>query len=409
MKKVNYLILGAGPAGLTFANQLLQHGETDFLVLEKEEEAGGLCRSRVVDGAPLDIGGGHFLDVRSPEVDRFLFGFLPREEWNLFTRISKIRINGQLIDHPFEANIWEMPPVQQEAYLQSVQAAGSNQDLEKPELFVDWIIWKLGSKIADDYMLPYNRKMFCENLDELGTYWLNKLPDVSYEEILRSCREHRAFGTQPGHAHFYYPKKYGYGELWRRMGEALGERLLTEKEITGIDTYTRTVFCRDKFTVSAEHIIMTIPWDSVQHYVGLPQGIAACIDGLRHCGTQIAYQKDHLDTDAHWIYEPDPQKSYHRILVRHNFLPGSAGYWTETNQERIDTDTRPHDFCYLNTYAYPLNTIQKPEEMAQILEWAHTHRIYGLGRWGEHRHFNSDVTVERAIALYEKLCGKGRS
>ena len=58
---MKYLILGAGPAGLTVANRLKQLGENSFLVLEKEKQAGGLCRSKIVDGAPFDIGGGHFL------------------------------------------------------------------------------------------------------------------------------------------------------------------------------------------------------------------------------------------------------------------------------------------------------------------------------------------------------------
>ena len=73
---MKYLILGAGPAGLTVANRLKMKGVTDFLVLEKESEAGGLCRSIEVDGAPLDIGGGHFLDVRRPKVNDFLFEFM---------------------------------------------------------------------------------------------------------------------------------------------------------------------------------------------------------------------------------------------------------------------------------------------------------------------------------------------
>ena len=47
---MKYLILGAGPAGLSFANGLKQSGENDFIVLEKESEAGGLCRSKNVDG-----------------------------------------------------------------------------------------------------------------------------------------------------------------------------------------------------------------------------------------------------------------------------------------------------------------------------------------------------------------------
>lgn len=57
---MKYLILGAGPAGLAFANKLKKNGKTDFLVLEKEIEAGGLCRSAMVDDFPFDIGGGAF-------------------------------------------------------------------------------------------------------------------------------------------------------------------------------------------------------------------------------------------------------------------------------------------------------------------------------------------------------------
>ena len=77
--KTKYLILGAGPAGLSFANRIMQLGENDFVVLEKEQEPGGLCRSKDVDGAALDIGGGHFLDVRRKEVNDFLFEFMPEE------------------------------------------------------------------------------------------------------------------------------------------------------------------------------------------------------------------------------------------------------------------------------------------------------------------------------------------
>ena len=87
---MKYLILGAGPAGLTIANRLKQKGITDFLILEREETAGGLCRSVDVDGSPFDVGGGHFLDVRRPQVNEFLFSFMPEEEWDKYDpKISK--------------------------------------------------------------------------------------------------------------------------------------------------------------------------------------------------------------------------------------------------------------------------------------------------------------------------------
>lgn len=103
---MKYLILGAGPSGLTVANKLKQAGITDFLVLECEKKAGGLCRSQNVDGSPFDIGGGHFLDVRRPDVNKFLFNFMPEEEWNKFERDSRIVVNGNIVSYPIEANIW---------------------------------------------------------------------------------------------------------------------------------------------------------------------------------------------------------------------------------------------------------------------------------------------------------------
>ena len=39
--------------------------------------------------------------------------------------------------------------------------------------------------------------------------------------IHESCLTKKAYGTQPGHTQFYYPKKYGYGELWLRMADSI--------------------------------------------------------------------------------------------------------------------------------------------------------------------------------------------
>ena len=40
--------------------------------------------------------------------------------------------------------------------------------------------------------------------------------------------------------------------------------------------------------------------------------------------------------------------------------------------------------------------------MKQLLEWNETQGVYGLGRWGEHQHYNSDVTVQLALDLAER-------
>ena len=403
MEKVKYLILGAGPAGLTFANRLKELSEDSFLVLEKEQEAGGLCRSVMVDGSPFDIGGGHFLDVRRPAVNTFLFRFMPKEEWKLFERDSRIVIGDQQVGHPLEANIWQLPVDSQVEVLSSIARSGCNSGKQKPGKFKDWIIWKLGDRIAEMYMLPYNRKMFADELDELGTYWLEKLPDVSFEDTLRSCLEHRAYGKQPGHASFYYPEKYGYGELWLRMAAEIASNILYQVDVTGIDLEKKTVTAADGRIWEAEYIITTIPWRSFETIEGMPQEIVSSVKKLKSSAIETRYIGEKLDTKAQWLYIPDEKKPYHRILVRHNFCQGSRGYWLETRKERVPLYREEAEFTYMNEYAYPLNTVGKPEIMDRLLDFCRTKGVYGLGRWGEHSHYNSDLVVELALTLAEKM------
>jgi protoporphyrinogen oxidase len=173
IREYDYIILGAGPSGLSFANRLLQHGvrHSDILVIEKEASVGGLCRSTAVDGSPLDIGGGHFLDVKNTEVVEFLFGFLPSDEWMRYSRISHINYQNMAIDYPFESNLWQLPIDTQVRFLESIANAGCLIGHPMPLVFPDWIRWKLGNQIAEEYMLPYNEKIWSCDLNTLGTYW----------------------------------------------------------------------------------------------------------------------------------------------------------------------------------------------------------------------------------------------
>ena len=257
--------------------------------------------------------------------------------------------------------------------------------------------------MADDYMIPYNQKVFSKELNQLGTYWLEKLPNVSFEETLLSCLTKKAYGTQPGHAKFYYPRKYGYGELWLRLAENIKGNIEYGKTVKKIDFNKKSVMTIDGAKYQADMIITTIPWIEFEETVGMPDEIKEGIDKLKFSSIQIEYFAENLDTDCHWIYYPEPKLSYHRILVRHNFCPNSRGYWTETNSERVDMEEPRDSFRYMNKYAYPLNTIKKPDIMKKLLLWSREQGVIGLGRWGEHQHYNSDVTVGLAIELVERL------
>jgi protoporphyrinogen oxidase len=395
MRNVRFCILGAGPSGLAFAAALAQADCDSFVLIEKEAEAGGLCRSVMVDGAPLDIGGGHFLDVRRQRVLDFLFHYLPREEWREFERTAKVRIRGAEVEHPLEGNLWQLPPADQVDFLESIARAGSVRGIPEPTTFEDWIRWKLGDCIAEEYMLPYNRKIWSMSLSALGTDWMHKLPSVSFRETLTSCLERKPGGNLPAHGRFLYPRAQGYGEVWKRIAASLGDRFLPGHALQSIDVEHRIV----DGLIQAETIVNTIPWDVWPRLAKLPQAVQFAIDKLVHTGVHVDYRSENLASQAHWIYDPDETVPYHRQLLRNNFITGARGHWTETNVLRSPTS---EGLRFENGHAYPVGTVGRPEAIASVLTWARGHRIVGLGRWGTWEHINSDVAVDLALTCAER-------
>lgn len=204
---------------------------------------------------------------------------------------------------------------------------------------------------------------------------------------------------------FYYPKEYGYGEVWLRMASALGGNIFFNQAVTDVDIANRLVYTQGGLKIKAEYIVTTIPWDSfLLHNYTDKTGIGEIqqnIESLKKTGVEISYCHEDYASEAQWIYIPDDNISYHRILSRRKFCPNSRGYWTETNIDRMKHGIK--EYAFVNEYAYPLNTLDKPLIMSKLLSYMEKRNIIGLGRWGEHEHYNSDVVVERAMTLAEKI------
>ena len=236
------------------------------------------------------------------------------------------------------------------------------------------------------------------DLDDIGTYWLEKLPDVSFEDTLLSCIRHSSiYESLPGHASFYYPKKHGYGKVWLEMAEAIRDNIVYDTKAAVLDLDERTVNGQYK----GEYIINTVPWTSFDEIKGADTEFKEALSKLKHTSVVIKYFDEAAGTDSHWTYFPDEGREYHRILYRSNFCRGSKGYWTETNLKRSDLKDG-HEY-FINEYAYPVNTTDKREAIALILDRAEKKGVTGLGRWGQWEHFNSDVTVRKAMQLAEKM------
>jgi protoporphyrinogen oxidase len=398
MKTVRFCILGAGPSGLAFAAALKRAGCDSFLVLEEQAEAGGLCRSAMVDGSPLDVGGGHFLDLRRARALELLFEFMPRDEWREYRRISTIRIRGVEIEHPLEGNLWQFATSDQLDFLESIARAGCVRGEPEPATFDSWIRWKLGDRIAEEYMLPYNRKLWSLPLSDLGIDWLHKLPSVSFREVLLSVLQRKSQGTLPAHGRFLYPRAHGYGEVWRRIAQSLSDRFIPSYSLRSIDMEKRII----DGAIKAEFIVNTIPWTLWPRLTELPEAIRNAVASLVHTGVHVDYHPENVASAAHWIYEPRESEGHHRLLLRHNFCEGARGHWTETNARR---SRAPDGTRFVNEFAYPVSTLGKSEAIGAIVDWFRGRGIIGIGRWGTWEHINSDVAVDLALKAAEECLG----
>ena len=95
------VILGAGPAGLTAAYELVKHGAPVSVVEQDAHYVGGIARTVEHHGYRFDIGGHRFFS-KSQEVED-LWTELMGDEMLTRDRLSRIYYQGRYYDYPLKA------------------------------------------------------------------------------------------------------------------------------------------------------------------------------------------------------------------------------------------------------------------------------------------------------------------
>jgi protoporphyrinogen oxidase len=400
----DYVIIGAGISGVAFARILQMSGIHNIVLLEANESAGGLCRTRQVGRHVLDTGGGHFLCSRYPEVYDFIFSHIDKSRFNYFRRVSKIEISGFEIDYPIESNLWQLPAAVCADYLISVLHNGETMGRDAPDNYEAWIRWKLGDMIADNYMLPYNRKIWGVESSEMDIDWLYKIPRLDVREIAIAClnREQNR-EKMPSHSGFYYPREGGFQTLFDAIAKPVEKLIRTNVRAKNIDLLKDgTLVVNGQY--HARKVINTAPWHTLSESSVFDGRIKEAIGGLRNNQLVVSLYEEPYKTDAHWVYLPEEKLPHHRSFYIANFAPQSAsdGIYRETNIRRWKAG-HGEIFSNINEYAYPIPTLGWSRRIQDVIEYCGTRNIHGLGRWGQWQYFNSDVCIREAMLLARKL------
>src|SRR3954454_39943 len=99
MREKPTVVLGGGPAGLTAAYLLAKMG-LPVIVLEAEDQVGGIAKTAVRDGYRFDLGGHRFF-TKAKEVET-LWHEIMAEEFLTRPRMSRIYWNKKFLDYPLQ-------------------------------------------------------------------------------------------------------------------------------------------------------------------------------------------------------------------------------------------------------------------------------------------------------------------
>src|SRR6185369_9873250 len=102
-KTPHVVIIGAGPAGLTAAYELVERYGIASTILESDSVVGGISRTVERDGWRFDIGGHRFF-TKVKEVEELWREILTPQDFLVRPRLSRIYYNGKFYDYPLKAS-----------------------------------------------------------------------------------------------------------------------------------------------------------------------------------------------------------------------------------------------------------------------------------------------------------------
>ena len=410
------VIIGAGISGVSFARMLQLSGFDDFVVLEAHEQPGGLCRSERIDGHMLDVGGGHFLCTRYPAVYDFIFSHIGKSDFHEFGRRSKVLVRGSYVDYPLEYNLWQLPERACQESLSALLAAAAEPDGTAPRNFEAWTRHRLGERIAEDYMLPYNQKIWGVPASQLDIDWLHKVPPVDVSAIEASCRHRRApEGVMPSHARFYYPKSGGFQAIFDAICKPVRDHILTNSRVVKLRRTSKGWAVNGQ--IEAKTVVNTAPWPLLAKALADEVPVDRALSKLAAASIVVSLWRRAYDHDWHWLYDPRLDVEEHRQFFIGNFALDSRadGVYTETNARRWpgpggqwSTSETPI-YENMNEYAYPIPLLGSSTVVAGLHEHLARQGLIGLGRWGQWQYFNADVCILESMKLARSLGFDGRT
>ena len=346
------MILGAGLCGLSAAYHLEQEGDTDYLLLERSHEAGGLARTETFDGFSFDHSI-HILYSRDPYAIDLICGKLLKGNLLKQKRRSFCYTAGVYTEYPYQLNNYGLPPqIIVENIMGLIVARQASSRNRTPPHFEAWIYQTYGRGIAEHFMVPYNSRQWAWELRDMDYDWIaERVPLPELRDVLLGAiaPPQKKYGPNQ---EFWYPVEGGIEALPRAfLAHIPPERVCLNASVVTVDSIRRELCLSGGRRLSYDRLISTMPLPALVKLLdpAAPPDIRQCAQELK-CNTvhtvNIGLEGMELggEQDMHWAYFPEEDTIFHRVSFPRNFSPWTVPVGCTSIQVEISESIyRPRD------------------------------------------------------------------
>ncbi|MFA4903034.1 MAG: NAD(P)/FAD-dependent oxidoreductase [Desulfobaccales bacterium] len=450
MSSLYPVIIGGGPAGISAATTLAER-KIPCLLLEKDKQMGGLCKTVTYKGFRCDIGGHRFF-TKNREIQTIWEKTLG-DQFLVRPRVSRIYYRGKFFNYPLKVANALAGLGAAESLKIVISYLKSQVFPTKPEIsFDDWVSNRFGRVLFNIFFKTYTEKVWGVPCTVLSADWAaQRIRNLSLGRALIN-----AVGLKNSSKvaslidNFHYPR-LGPGQMYEAMASRLhsngGEvrKGLEVVEVRHAHHQVTALLTRNGGggeLLNCSHCFSSMPiTDLVQRMSpSPPDEVLNAARALRYRSiiTVNLLFKRSVALPDNWIYLHSPEVTAGRLQLYKNWSPAmapagdhsSVGFeyfcfeedelWNLPDAELIGKARQ--DLSHLGFYnqedwldgfvvryakAYPMYEDAYEKHLAVIRGWlSQFSNLYCIGRYGQFRYNNMDHSMMTGILAARRMLGE---